>query len=97
LTLPVADLKRRGIELKAWPLLWVVVWLVRGRRPLDVIDAALSRLTLELLNPLKVKSSSLEIVSFRRRKKKKRGEFVNLENIFSPANYAADSERRFKW
>ena len=57
-----------------------------------MIDAAPSRLRLELLNPLKIKSSLLEVVDFRWRKKKKRRDFVKMETMFNPAKKVAVSE-----
>lgn len=50
-----------------------------------MIDAMPSRLSLALLNPLKVKSSSLDVASFRRQKTKNRV-LMSMDDIFSLAN-----------
>ena len=46
------------------------------------MDAMPSRLRLALLNPLEVKSSSLEEARFRRKKKKNKT-LISMDNIFS--------------
>ena len=57
------------------------------------MDATPSRLRLALLNPLKVKQSSLEVARFRRRKKKRNKTLISMDNIFSIEDNGAASER----